>query len=609
MQTGSLKIHTENILPIIKKWLYSEKDIFIRELVSNACDALQKCKRLRECEVLKSTDDALRIDLTLDRVARTLTFSDTGVGMTGAEVESYIAQVAFSGAEEFVEKYQQGSEAIIGHFGLGFYSAYMVARLVTIDTLSYQEGAAPALWSCDGSATYTLDTGARQERGTTITLSLSEGEEEYLDEAKVRALLQKYCLFLPFPIYLNGKRCNEEAPLWLKSASACTESDYLAFYKKLYPLEPDPLFWVHLNVDYPFHVQGILYFPKMGASFDFNKNAIKLFCNRVFVSDSCKELVPDYLLALRGALDSSDIPLNVSRSTLQMDRTVRQLGSHIAKKVLDRLFALERDKRLAIWSDIELIIKLGMLQDETFCKRAQELLVWKTVQGEWLHLSERKGDTLFYTDVASSPLVSLYTEQGHTVIVTSTPLDTPLMALLEEKVEGLHFQRVDGALHDTVLDKSREKGLLDAEGRTFSARLASFIRSHLPVTDLKVEAKSLSHDATPAFLVIDEASRRLKESFALSRQTLPDALATRGRTFVVNTNHPLVQAIDTLQENLAGELTRHLYDLSLLAQKEMPTESLAPFIARSNQLLGTLLSTHQSPRPAPSPLPQDTPSP
>ncbi|MBS0649908.1 MAG: molecular chaperone HtpG, partial [Verrucomicrobia bacterium] len=369
MAQGTLKIHTENILPIIKKWLYSDKDIFVRELVSNACDAMQKCKVLREHNQIEALDDEFRIDIVIDKEKRTLTISDTGIGMTADEVEKYIAQIAFSGAEEFLGKYktQNEKDQIIGHFGLGFYSAYMVAEKVTIDTLSYQNNSTPVFWSCDGSSEYQIDAGARSKRGTDIILHIDKDNEEFLEEAKIRSILQQYCAFLPFPIHLNGTHLNSKQPLWIKPANECTEQEYLDFYHALYPMDPDPIFWIHLNVDYPFNLKGILYFPKITRRFDWNHSLIKLFCNRVFVSDNCKDLIPDYLMVLRGAIDSPDIPLNVSRSYLQMDRTVRQLSSHIAKKVTDRLSSLyttDRAKFLEAWPDIEMIIKLGILQDE-----------------------------------------------------------------------------------------------------------------------------------------------------------------------------------------------------------------------------------------------------
>jgi molecular chaperone HtpG len=342
MTEGTLKINTEKLLPIIKKWLYSDKEIFLRELVSNACDALSKLKILREQGEIEFSDDELKIDIRLDAEAKTLTISDTGIGMTAEEVEKYIAQLAFSGAEDFLSKYEGSEEKnqVIGHFGLGFYSAYMVSSKVEIDTLSYQERAEPAHWVCDGTSSYTLDKGTRAERGTTITLHIED--EDFLEEARIASLLSRYCAFLPYPIHLEGEHINHKDPLWLKSPADCTEEEYLEFYRQLHPMEPEPIFWVHLNVDYPFHLKGILYFPHIHNRFDFQKKPVKLFCNRVFVSDNCSDLIPEYLSIMRGAIDSPDIPLNVSRSYLQMDKTVRSLSNHIAKKVADRLSTGQR---------------------------------------------------------------------------------------------------------------------------------------------------------------------------------------------------------------------------------------------------------------------------
>jgi molecular chaperone HtpG len=601
MTTGTLKIHTQNILPIIKKWLYSDKDIFVRELVSNACDAIQKCRVLRDHGELTIPDDDFRIDIQTDKNAHTLTFTDNGIGMTAEEVEKYIAQVAFSGAEEFIGKYssQNEKDQIIGHFGLGFYSSYMVAENVTIDTLSYRNGSDPVLWTCDGSISYTLDKGQRTSRGTKITLFIGKDDEEFLEESRLRSILQHYCAFLPFPIFLNGSQINKKQPLWLKNASECTDAEYLEFYHSLYPLEPDPIFWIHLNVDYPFHLKAILYFPKITRRFDWNQNTIKLFCNRVFVSDHCKDLIPDYLMILRGAIDSSDIPLNVSRSTLQMDRTVRQLSQHISKKVSDRLSSLymtEREKFITAWPDIEMIIKLGMLQDDKFYERSKDFLIWKNLNGEWTTIAEylerhreeykRK---VFYgaEDQLQSHLLELYKQKNIEILAASSLVDTPLINLLEDKMDDVKFQRVDGAIDDSIVDASREKTLLDAEGRTERFKIADFIRSKLEIDNLTVEAKSLTTDSVPAFLVVDEEMRRMRETMALAQQALPPNFAAK-RTFVVNTNNKLVQSIYQFKDKdpaLAKEMIHHLYELSLLSQRELEPAALSRFVVRSNQIL------------------------
>ncbi len=605
MVQGTLKIHTENILPIIKKWLYSDKDIFVRELVSNACDAIQKCRVLREHHELEALDDEFRIDISIDKSARTLTISDTGIGMTAEEVEKYIAQIAFSGAEEFLGKYksQDEKDQIIGHFGLGFYSAYMVAEKVTIDTRSYAQGASPALWSCDGSSEYELDAGNRQTRGTDITLHIDKDNDEFLEENKIRTILQQYCAFLPVPIYLNGTHLNSKQPLWIKPASECTEQEYLDFYQALYPMEPDPIFWIHLNVDYPFNLKGILYFPKITRRFDWNRSQIKLFCNRVFVSDNCKDLIPDYLMVLRGAIDSPDIPLNVSRSYLQMDRTVRQLSSHIAKKVTDRLasiYTTDREKFLNAWPDIEMIVKLGVLQDEKFYERSKDFLIWKNLNDEWTTAEqylernkEASPNKIFYTadDKNHSYFLDLYKNKGIEVLQAPTLIDTPVINFLESKLDNVQFLRIDGSIDESILDPTREKTLLDADGKTEASKIADFIRSKLTASNLDVEAKSLSADHVPAFIVVNEEMRRMRETLALSQQALPPSLAAK-RTFVVNTNSKLVQSIFNLKETnpeLANEMVHHLYELSLLSQKELEPSAISEFVSRSNRVLENLI--------------------
>lgn len=605
MTTKNLKIHTENLLPIIKKWLYSDKEIFVRELVSNACDAIQKCTVLASHGECTAPQESFRIDIAVDKDAKTLTFTDNGIGMTAEEVEKYIAQIAFSGAEEFLQAYK-GQDQIIGHFGLGFFSAYMVAKQVTLDTRSYKEGEEPAFWSCEGTSTYELAPGSRTERGTTITLHLDAESEEFLDETRLRTILTKYCAFLPVPIYLNGAKINKESPLWLKSPSACTKQEYLQFYHTLYPFEPDPIFWIHLNVDYPFHLQGILYFPKVGQSFNFQDKPLRLFCNRVFVSDNCKDLLPDYLTVLRGAIDSPDIPLNVSRSFLQMDRTVRTLAQHIAKRVCDRLEALyttEREHFLDIWPDLEPIIKLGILQDDKFAERAKPFLVWKTAKGAWVTLDdylerhkEGYNGKVYYTSAhqeQQSPILALYVEKNIEVLQASTLLDTPLFNALEQKYPGVTFQRIDGALDPHLLDPTREKSLLDAEGKSEAAKIAEFIRTQLQPIEVEVEAKSLASNDLPAIIAIDENTRRLKETLQLTQRTASSDLPTK-QTFIVNTNHKLVQSLLSLKESkppLAKDLVHHLYELSLLSQKELPPSQLADFSHRAHRLLEQVTET------------------
>lgn len=594
---GKLKIHSENILPIIKQWLYSDRDIFLRELVSNGSDALQKLIRLSKEENFELDESSLKVEVLFDLEKKTLTIQDNGLGMTSDEVETYIAQIAFSGAEEFVQKYQNGKndDEIIGHFGLGFYSAFMVAKQVEIETLSYREDAKPALWTCDGSIDYELIEGTRTTRGTTITLHLDD--DEFLKEILLRDTLLKYCRFLPFPLYFNDTLMNAEEPLFNKAPSDCSDEDYIAFYQKLYPLEPEPIFWIHLNVDYPFNLKGILYFPKLDHLSQQTRKNIQLFCHRIFVSDNCNALLPDFLTALKGAIDSPDIPLNVSRSTLQMDQTVRRLSSHIAKKVADRLAVLSTEEPelfIKKWPDIELVLKLGALQDEKFYDRIKETLIWKNIQGEWTNLNdylERASDkTIYYTQDSHSPCLELF--KTREVLIFNSHLDSPLTSQLERKLTGVSFKRIDASLEETHIDRAKEDTLLDSEGRTKAFHIAEFFKSKLNDKTLKIEAKSLSSDEMPALILIDENMRRMREYFQLSNQPLPKEMGSN-HTFVVNTNNSLINRIYSLKEKkpeLASSLVHELYGLTLLSQKELKPEELPELIKKTQANLSALLS-------------------
>ncbi len=605
MTTGKLKIHSENILPIIKRWLYSDKDIFIRELVSNACDAIHKIKILRDRGEYDCVDDEFRIDLKIDKEAKTLTFVDTGIGMTKEEVENYIAQVAFSGAEEFLEKYkgEEEKDHMIGHFGLGFYSAYMVAKTVDINTLSYQEGVESVLWASDGSTEYTIDKGLRKDRGTEIVLHVNEESEDFLEAVKVREILERYCAYLPYPVFLNDSQINKQEPLWLKPASECTEQEYLDFYKHLYPFEPEPLFWIHLNVDYPFHLQGILYFPKLKKDFDFNKSNIKLFCNRVFVTDNCKDVIPEYLTMLRGCIDSPDIPLNVSRSTLQVDKTVRQLSSHISKKVSDRLNGLhknDKDRYIKCWEDIEVIIKLGVLQDQKFYDRIKDSLIWKNFDNEWTTIEEyvernkeKNKDKIFYTTGSEkgSQLIRMYHDKGIEILHANNSIDTHMMSFLEGKLGSMTFQRIDGGINEAIIDTENENTLLDADGKTQSGRLSDLIRTLLKRENIEVEAKSLASKEIPAFIVVDESMRRMRDYMRMSNMAMDTGFDGNKQKLIINTNSALIHHIEELNAvnpSLASEVLCHVYDVARLAQKELDTTELDDFTIRSNQILEKL---------------------
>lgn len=604
--TGTLKIHTENILPIIKKWLYSDKDIFLRELVANACDAIHKTSILKDEGQSIGSEDPFSVQVKIDLDARTIQIIDNGIGMTRDEVEKYICQLAFSSAEEFLDKYKSNKEEdqIIGHFGLGFYSAYMVSKKVEIDSLSYREGSEPVKWECDGSSSYSLDKGERTTRGTTITLYVDEENGEYLEEGRLLEILHHYCSFLPQPIYLGEKRINEKDPLWMKAPIDCTDEDYLDFYRHLYPAAEDPLFWIHLNVDYPFHLKGILYFPKVNQNIDLKKSTVKLFCNRVFVSDNCKDLIPDYLMVLRGAIDSPDIPLNVSRSYLQMDRTVRQLATHVSKKVSDaltNLFNTDKERFLKCWRDIALILKLGAVEDEKFYERIKNLLVWKDSRNEWVTIDDylernkekTEGKILYTIHEKQSPhLLNAYKQQDVDVLVADNPVDPYLIQFLERKIEA-KFKRIDAGVDETLIDKQREKSVLDEEGKTEAGRIADFFRRQIEMENLEIEAKSLSAESLPAIVTMDEEMRRMRD-FMQSNQTdshLFDGQAFGKRTLILNTNSKLISSVFQLEKSdpvLAKELVHEVYELALLSQREMDPEKLNQFIERSQRILEAL---------------------
>lgn len=604
MTKGTLEIHSENILPIIKKWLYSDRDIFVRELVSNACDAIQKFKILSDQGQADASDRDFRVNITIHKDAKTITFSDNGIGMDADEVKKYIAQIAFSGAEDFVQKYQSKNETdqFIGHFGLGFYSAYMVADKVELDTLSYKEGSVPAFWSCDGSTEYVLQEGKREKRGTDITLFINKESEEYLEESRLKQVLKHYCSFLPFPVFLGAEQINAKEPLWMKAPSDCTDQDYLDFYSYLYPFEEPPLFWMHLNVDYPFHLKGILYFPSLKKDFDFAKHTVKLYCNRVFVADNCKDVIPEYLMVLRGVIDSPDIPLNVSRSYLQVDHTVRQLSNHISKKVSDSLSSLfksDRPRFESSWKDIAPIIKLGAIQDEKFYERVKDFLIWKTTEGNSMTLKEYQdrnsskiADKVLYAfdEKQMGHLTELYHQKQIDILAADFRLDPYLFQTLEVKNSGVKFKRIDAEIADHLIDKEKEKTILDAEGKTEAGRLADFYRHQLADDNFEVEAKSLATTDLPALVVIEENERRMRDYMQSIDPTGKLGMGSK-RTVVMNTNNALVNALPKIESKdpvLAKELAQEVVDLSLLSQRELNPETIHLFVKRTTKVLEKL---------------------
>lgn len=595
---GTLQIHSENILPIIKKWLYSEKDIFIRELVSNAHDAIQKRTILEHKGEAPATTH--RIDVEINKDKKQLIFKDTGIGLTSEEAEKYLAQIAFSGAEEFIKTYEL-NDTFIGHFGLGFFSAFMVANRVDVLSLSVKPNQEAICFSSDGSTTYTIKKSERSTPGTDVILYISEGNEEYLDPVKIQACLEKFCAFLPYPLFFQNKQINTNEPLWQKRPQDCTEEQYKHFYRTLYPFESDPLFWVHLNVDYPFHVQGILYFPKVTQTFDWKKEHVRLYSNRVFVSDDCKDILPEHLSLMRGIIDSPDIPLNVSRSHLQIDSTVRQLSNHISKKVIDalqQLLANDRARYEAAWDSISIILKLGILQDPKGLERGSKLLLFPTVDDRKLLLEELRkngSETIFYCEKGHEKglLTQAFKEKGHEIVLLSSSLDLPLIAHLEEKKLAT-FKRTDAAAEESLLDPSREKTVVDEAGKTESSHIAQFFKKALHADNIEVVAKSLASNELPAILSLSEEERRVRDY--MTKVMAQEINIKPKMTLVLNTNNTLITAIYKLKDkenNLAEEMAIEIYDLAKLAHHELHADDVATFMTRCTKLLLVLANKMQ----------------
>lgn len=478
-EKGALSIHTENIFPIIKKWLYSQHDIFLRELISNATDASKKLLYAKP-----DTDaSTLKIEVKLDKKKKILQVIDYGIGMTADEIRKYINQIAFSGAEEFIEKFKDVQNNIIGHFGLGFYSSFMVSDKVTIDSLSYQEGAEPAFWECDGTTEYIMSKGKRKEVGTTVTVHFNDDSSDYLESSKITEILEKYCNFMPYPIEFDGKTVNQKEALWNKKPKDVTEEEYKEFYKKMFHDWQDPIFWIHLNVDYPFNLKGILYFPKLRNEPDFFKGEVKLFCNNVFVADNLEDLIPEFLLLLKGGIDIPDIPLNVSRSFLQNDKQVQKITKYIVKKVADHFsetFKEDRKKYEQYWSDIQTFIKYGLLKDDDFFDSLRDIIVFKSSSGDYVTLEEYKAknpatdgkNKIYYAGSEDTQVsyLNLMKEQGIEVIFQTSPLDTHLFQKLEGKLEKTEFLRIDSELNDLLINKDKTD-LVDLDNKTDSDKL------------------------------------------------------------------------------------------------------------------------------------------
>ena len=619
---GNIQIASENMMPIIKKWLYSDKDIFIREIVANAADAITKFKKLADMGECAADEGGYRIDVRVDKDAKTLTVEDNGIGMTEEEVEKYITQIAFSGAADFLSKYEKaGGEGIIGHFGLGFYSAYMVSENIEIFTKSYKEGATAVHWESDGESTYTIEECDRTARGTKIVMHIAKEEKEFLEQSTIRSLLEKYCAFMPYNIYLDAsgkedeKPVNDTQPLYLKNPKDCTDEEYLDFYRKVFHDYHDPLFWIHLNMDYPFRLKGILYFPKVKSKVELERGKVKLYCNQVFIADNIKEVIPEYLLLLNGVIDCPDIPLNVSRSFLQNDRQVQKISKHIVIKVSDKLTGLyktDREKYEKCWADLSVFIKVGCLKDEDFYAKVKDIVIFKDLDGKYKNLEDFRKEqlpaeeqaagqeapsaeageesgkkenadkpvTVYYVsdEVGQAQYVSMFRAAGLNAIVCDSFVDPHYISYIEYKESGkFRFLRIDADVDaalkaENSADEEVDKALADA----FSKSLA--------VEGVTVKVERLKAQDVPAVINVAEFARRFGEMNAF--YGMEGADADRDMTLVLNAANPVVQAFPSLDEEKKTFVAKQVYYLAKLSYKKLSPDEMKDFSANSVQLLG-----------------------
>jgi molecular chaperone HtpG len=626
-EKGTISIHTENIFPIIKKFLYSDHEIFLRELVSNAVDATQKIKRLATLGQYTGDLGDIMVEVSFDEKKKTITISDKGLGMTAEEIKKYINQIAFSGATEFVEKFKDSKDAneIIGKFGLGFYSAFMVAKNVEIHSLSYQEGSEPAIWTCDGSTEFEIKKGKKKTRGTDIILHVNEDSIEFLDKWKLQGILDKYCKFLPIPIKFGTKSesvedgvddkgekkwksvevdniVNTTAPIWTKSPSDLQDEDYLAFYKSLYPMGEDPLFWIHLNVDYPFNLTGVLYFPKVKNDFELQRNKIKLFSRQVFITDEVKDIVPEFLMLLHGVIDSPDIPLNVSRSFLQADGNVKKINNYITKKVADKLSELYKKDRKAYeekWNDIGLFVKYGMISEEKFYEKGKEFTLLKNTKEEYYTLDEYREKVLATQTDKNEQLIYLYStdlkkqdsfidsalKKDYDVLVLDSPIDNHFIQHIESKLEKTQLKRVDSDVVEKLIQKDSTYANLLTEDQSKSVK--ELFEKAIANKTYTVDIEGLSPEEMPVTITMEEWMRRMKEMAQTGGGpmsfygSLPDSYKV-----AINGNHPLVDKILKAEnEESQVKLAKQAFDLALLSQGLLTGKDLTAFVKRSVEMI------------------------
>jgi len=671
VKNGNLSINSENIFPIIKKWLYSDHDIFFRELISNGCDAITKLKKLDMMGDYELPEDyKAKIEVIADPQEKTLTFKDNGLGMTAAEVEEYICQIAFSGATDFIEKYKDKSNAdqIIGHFGLGFYSAFMVADEVHIDTLSYQAGATPVHWECDGGTEYSMEEGDKTEVGTTITLFINEDCLEFCNEYKAKEVIKKYCSFMPTEIYVSKANTtetqtikqeellptdevvetikaekedegdklkikrrpdliNETRPLWTKHPNECTREEYLEFYRKVFMDYKEPLFWIHLNMDYPFNLKGILYFPKINMEYESIEGTIKLYNNQVFIADNIKEVIPEFLLLLKGVIDCPDLPLNVSRSALQNDGFVKKISEYITKKVADKLSGMcktEKEEYDKYWDDISPFIKFGCLKDDKFCEKMNDYILFKNLDGKYLTLpecleikptdeesavdengnvveaevvenetesaeaEEKKEKVIYYVtdEKQQGQYISMFKAAKMDAVILTHNIDQPFISQLEMKNEGVKFQRIDADLTDTFKAKTSKKAAQEMEEQ--AKAVAEIIKKTMKNDKLAVKVEKLKNKKVASMITLSEEARRMQDMMKMYAMPGMDMgqFGADGETLVLNANHPLVDYVTSHQEDEhVGMICEQLYDLAKLQHEPLSPEAMSKFIARSNDIM------------------------
>ena len=619
-QKGSISIHTENIFPIIKKWLYSDKDIFIRELISNGCDAVNKYKKLISLgEAKGNTDENYKIKVSIDKENSALIFEDNGIGMTAEEVEKYINQVAFSGAEDFFNTYKDKMNEendIIGHFGLGFYSSFMVSKKVQIDTLSYKENATPVRWvSEDGLEFELTQSDNRETRGTTITLFLADDSKEFLEEYTVRNIIDKYCSFLPVDIYLETIKTeeikedevvdttpiNDTNPLWLKAPKDCTDEEYKEFYRKVFKTFDEPLFWIHLNVDYPFNLKGILYFPKLKNEFELIEGKVKLYNNQVFVADNIKEVIPEFLLLLKGVIDCPDLPLNVSRSFLQNDRDVSKISKHIVKKVADKLKSLyknERENYEKFWDDIQVFIKFGCLKDESFYDKVKDSILFKTINSQYITLNdylenckEKHENKVFYVsnEEQQSQYIKLFKDYGLDAVILDSTIDNHFISMIEFKNQGVHFNRIDADLSDILKENDNE------DNKEIKTDIENLFKDVIGDRINNYSVESLKSEDTPAIILISEQSRRMAEMRSQFAGMDFGMSFEEEKTLVINNNSSIVKKLVSLKDDESKKeqvslICNQIVDIALLSNKELDSKQLDEFIKRNNQLMSMVIS-------------------